>query len=388
MTDIAVIGAGPAGVSVALSLCDRGLSSLLIERGDHVGSSWRGRYDRLKLNTGRPFSHLPNRPYPKGTAMFPTRDDVVAHLDRHAHESGIELRLDTEVTRIDRQGTGWRLETSTGEIDARQVVVAIGHQHTPRIPDLPGAGAFTGEVLHSSDYRNPRPFQGKTALVVGSGSSGMEIAHDLATGGAAKVWLAIRTPPNIMLRSLPGGLSVDLLAVTMYRLPPRIADAIGRSARRASLGDLSEFGLPIPEEGAFTRGKRVDQAPTLVDMDVIDAIKDGSIEVVAAVDSFDRDKVVLADGSRLDADTAVLATGYRRGLEPLVGHLGVLDAGVSPSLRECGPPRKGCGSSATTSGRRSSVTWPSCRSAWRSGSPANYQPPRYSDSSTMSGASV
>src|SRR6476660_2660143 len=145
--DLAIIGAGPAGISVALSLRDRGLRPLLIDRADQVGSSWRGRYDRLKLNTGRPFSHLPTRPYPKGTATFPTRDDVVAHLDRHAHESGIELRLDTEVTRIDRQGTGWRLEASTGEIDARQVVVAIGHQHTPRIPDLPGAGAFTGEVL-------------------------------------------------------------------------------------------------------------------------------------------------------------------------------------------------------------------------------------------------
>ena len=60
-------------------------------------------------------------------------------------------------------------------------------------------------MLHSSEYRNPGPYQGKKVLVVGSGSSGMEIAHDLATGGAAKVWLAVRTPPNILLRSLPGG---------------------------------------------------------------------------------------------------------------------------------------------------------------------------------------
>ena len=172
MTDIAVIGAGPAGVSVALSLRDRGLWPLLIDRCDHVGSSWRGRYDRLKLNTGRPFSHLPNRPYPKGTAMFPTRDDVVAHLDRHARESGIELRLATEVTRIDRLATSWRLETSTGGINARQVVVAIGNQHTARIPEWPGADGFTGELLHSSEYRNPHPYQGRNVLVVGSGSSG------------------------------------------------------------------------------------------------------------------------------------------------------------------------------------------------------------------------
>jgi len=330
--DIAIIGAGPAGISVAVSLSDRGLRPLLIDRADQVGSSWRGRYDRLKLNTGRPFSHLPNRPYPKGTAMFPTRDNVVDHLDRHARESGIELRLGTEVTRIERAGTGWRLETSTGGINAHQVVVAIGNQHTARIPQWPGADGFTAELMHSSVYRNPRPYQGRNVLVVGAGSSGMEIAHDLATGGAAKVWLAVRNPPNIMLRSLPGGLPGDLLSLPMYHLPVRVADAIGRRARRANLGDLSQFGLPIPEEGVFSRVKRLEQVPALVDVDVIDAIRNGSIEVVATVESFDRDKVVLVDGSRLDAHAVVLATGYRRGLGPLVGHLGVLDARGKPVI--------------------------------------------------------
>ena len=328
--DVVVIGAGPAGVSVALSLRDRGVRPLLIDRADHVGSSWRGRYDRLKLNTGRPFSHLPNRPYPKGTAMFPPRDDVVAHLDRHAHEDGIELRMKTEVTRIGRHADGWRLATSDGDVDARQVVVAIGNQHTAHIPHWPGANEFTGEMLHSSEYRNPRPYQGRRVLVVGSGSSGMEIAHDLATGGADKVWLGIRTPPNILLRSLPGGLPGDLVSLPLFRAPVRVADAISRGARRANLGDLAEFGLPIPREGTFTRVKLHDQVPALVDMDVIDAIRDGSIEVVATVESFDSDKVVLVDGSRLDPHAVVLATGYLRGLEPLVGHLGVLDAKGKP----------------------------------------------------------
>jgi cation diffusion facilitator CzcD-associated flavoprotein CzcO len=326
--DVAIVGAGPAGVAMALSLRDRGWRPLVIDRADEVAASWRARYDRLKLNTGRPFSHLPNRHYPQGTAMFPTRDDVVAHLERHAHESGIELRLGTDVTRIDRQGTGWRLVTSTGDIDARQVVVANGNQHTPRIPEWPGE--FTGEVLHSSAYRNPGSHQAKSVLVVGSGSSGMEIAHDLATGGAAKVWLAVRTPPNIMLRSLPGGLPGDLVSLPLYRLPVRIADAIGRAARRKNLGDLSEFGLPIPEEGVFSRVKRLDQVPSLVDMDVIDAIRDGSIEVVSAIESFDGDKVVLVDGSRLDAHAVVLATGYLPGLDSLVGRLGVLGASGKP----------------------------------------------------------
>ena len=94
-----------------------------------------------------------------------------------------------EVHRIDRSARGWRLQTSAGDIDARQVVVANGNEHTPHIPDFPGADSSTIEVLHSSAYRNPSPFAGKRVLVAGTGSSGMEIAHDLATGGAAKVWL-------------------------------------------------------------------------------------------------------------------------------------------------------------------------------------------------------
>ena len=176
---VAVIGAGPAGVSVALSLRDRGVHPLLLDRADG-GASWRSRYDALTLNTGRPFSHLPGRPYPKGTPMFPTRDQVVAHLDQHAHEDGIELQLNTEVKRIDPGPKGWRLTTSAGGLDTRQVVFATGLEDSPVIPEWPGRDGFTGEILHSSGYRNPKPYQGKRAVVVGSGSSGMEIAYDLA----------------------------------------------------------------------------------------------------------------------------------------------------------------------------------------------------------------
>ncbi|MDT5302191.1 MAG: hypothetical protein QOG79_5433, partial [Mycobacterium sp.] len=86
MHDVAIIGAGPAGISVALSLRDRGITALLIDRADAVGSSWRNRYDRLRLNTGRQFSHLPGRPFPKGTPTFPTRDQVVEHLETHVRE--------------------------------------------------------------------------------------------------------------------------------------------------------------------------------------------------------------------------------------------------------------------------------------------------------------
>ncbi|HEV7421567.1 MAG TPA: NAD(P)/FAD-dependent oxidoreductase [Mycobacterium sp.] len=323
--DVAVIGAGPAGVSAAVSLRDRGLRPLLIDRADDVGASWRGRYDKLRLNTGRPFSHLPNRPYPKGTPMFPSRDQVIAHLDRHAHEDGIELRLSTAVNRIDQRPGGWCLRTAADDIDAGQVVVATGYMHTPLVPAWPGRDGYTGELRHSADYINPTPYVGKQVMVVGSGSSGMEIAHDLTTGGAAKVWLNVRTPPNIMLRGGPAGLPGDVIATPLYHAPPRVADAIARFARRRILGDLTEFGLPIPEEGPFSRLTRLGLAPTLVDAEVIDAVRDGSIEIVRTVEGFDGDTVSLADGRRIQPDVVICATGYLHGLEALVGHLGVLD---------------------------------------------------------------
>jgi cation diffusion facilitator CzcD-associated flavoprotein CzcO len=124
--DVVVIGAGPSGLCIALGLRDRGLRPVVIDRADEVGSSWRRRYDRLRLNTGKQASHLPNRPYPKNTPVFPTRHDVVAHLDRHAREGGIELRLGAEVMRLDRETGGWCLATTTGDISARQVVIATG----------------------------------------------------------------------------------------------------------------------------------------------------------------------------------------------------------------------------------------------------------------------
>jgi hypothetical protein len=224
------------------------------------------------------------------------------------------------------------LETTAGDFDTRQVVVATGFDHSPHVPDWPGMHSFTGALLHSSEYRNPARYTDKRVLVVGSGSSGMEIAHDLVTGGADKVWIGVRTPPNIMLRSGPAGLPGDLIATPLYHLPPRIADRIARRARLMAMGDMTEFGLPVPDEGPFTRGRRLSVAPSLVDMEVIDAIRERSIEVVKSPESFNGDTVSLVDGTQLQPDAVICTTGYRRGLDAIVGHLDVLDEHGAPRM--------------------------------------------------------
>lgn len=330
---VVVVGAGPSGVATALSLRDRGLRPLLMDRADHVGSSWKARYDRLKLNTGRRTSHMPNRPYPKGTGAFPTRDQVVEHLDRHAHEDGIELLLGTSLNRVDQTAGGWQLSTSAGDIVARQVVMATGYEHTPKLPDWPGLDTFAGEVLHSSQYRNPEPFVGKRVLVVGAGSSAMEIVHDVATGGASAAWLAVRTAPHIAIRALPGGYPSDYIANRLFDSPLWLADNLSRVAQRLDVGDLTEYGLPAPAEGMFSRGKRLGRAPVIVDREVIHAIRARAFAVVPTVDRLYGDSALLIDGRVLEPEVVICATGYVRGLEAMVGHLGVLDErGVPKSI--------------------------------------------------------
>ncbi len=332
---VIVIGAGPAGIASALALKDVGLAPLVLDRADQVASTWRSRYDGLRLNTWRRFSHLPDRPFPKGTPTFPTRDQLIEHLARHAGEEGIEFRLSTGVDRIDRGEGEWVVQTSAGELRAPQVILALGHEQNPFIPGWPGRADFEGTLIHSSEYRNAGSFDDQRVLVVGPGSSGMEIAHELAENGAAKVWLAVRTPPNILLRQGPGPVPGDLIATWLWHLPTGLADRIARFASRMDVGDLTKYGLPPAEHGVFADVRTRGKVPAIVDADVIEAIKDGPIEVVGAVQSLDSGGVRLADGMHLDPQSVICATGYRLALEPLVGHLGVLGERGLP--RKIGP---------------------------------------------------
>jgi putative flavoprotein involved in K+ transport len=316
-----VIGAGPAGLAAAAELGRRGVPAVVLEQADAVAASWRGRYDRLRLNSSRPFAKLPGARYPRGTGIFPTRDETVAYLESHAVDNRLDVRLDVRVERIDPGAGGWVLRTSAGEVRADQVIVASGYAHTPFIPAWPGRERFRGTLIHAAAYRNSDRFRGRDVLVVGPGCSGMEIAHELATEGAARVRLAVRTPPNIIIRSPIG----PLLARTLLKLGARRADAVMRRVRRLEIGDLTEYGLPVPDEGIFTRLQRLGVAPAIVDKVVIDSIKSRRIEIVSGVVSLDETGVTLVDGTRVEPDAVIAATGYRTGLGPMVGHLGVLD---------------------------------------------------------------
>jgi cation diffusion facilitator CzcD-associated flavoprotein CzcO len=327
---VLIIGAGLAGLAAAARLGQLGVPSEILECGEAVGTSWRQRYNRLRMNTCRWNIMLWFGRFPKGTPTFPTRDQFVRYMESYVSRHDLRVRFGVTVDRIDRVADGWRLATSDGERTARQVIVATGHERIAKIPDWPGHNSFPGRLLHSAEYHDPREFRGKDVLVVGSGCSGMDIAGDLVQGGASRVRLAVRTPPHIVLRNSAWGPN-DLLAAALQRMPTRVADSIDKFIRRKSIGDLAPFGLTLPDEGTFTVFHRDEAQPTIIDPDVVEGIKDGRIEIVAAVSSVDANGVQLSDGTTLWPDAVIAATGFRTGLEPLVGHLGVLDDQGMPS---------------------------------------------------------
>ena len=332
-----VVGGGPGGLAAGAELRRRGLQPVILERGEQVGTSWRAGYDRLHLHTVRGLSGLPGFGIPRAAGRWASRDAVIDYLERYRARHDLEVRANAEVERIEAAeaevsgGARWVLHTTAGErLPARSVVVATGHAHTPYVPDWPGSESYSGELRHAREYRNPAPFAGLDVLVVGVGNSGAEIATDLAEGGARRVWIAVRTPPQIVKRDVAGW-PAHATGILVSRLPSAVVDPIARLQRRLTIPDLAPYGIPLPEDGLMSRVRRVGEVP-LQDVGFIAAVRSGGVTPVAAVTGFEGDKVLLADGSAIAPQAVIAATGYRRGLEKMVGHLGLLDGGGLPRL--------------------------------------------------------
>jgi cation diffusion facilitator CzcD-associated flavoprotein CzcO len=329
-SDVLVLGAGPAGLAVAGCLVTRGVPTSVLDAGAAVGDSWRLRYDRLHLHTPRIQSGLPGLRPPRSGGRWLAKDDYAAYLAGYARRHGLEPELGVVAERVDRTGDGYAVSTDAGPRQAATVVVATGYQRVPVLPDWPGTEDFRGELLHSSGYRSPAPYRGKRVLVVGTGNSGAEIAADLAEQDADEVWLSCRTPPHVIRRQT-GPIPTTILGIPNQYLPARLVDPVSRQLARLTAPDLAPYGLPRPSTGLKSQFLRTAVVP-LIDVGLVDQLYAGRVQVVPAVASFRADGVVLSDGRELEVDVVVAATGYRRGLEDLVGHLGVLDADGAPRV--------------------------------------------------------
>jgi putative flavoprotein involved in K+ transport len=329
---ITVIGAGASGLAAAAELKRAGEEAVVLERAN-VGAVWASRYDRLHLHTVRWLSGLPGYAIPKQFGKWPARDGIAEYLGLYATFHHLDIRTGVEVEHVEREADGWVVRTSNGALSTDRVVIATGLSNVPFMPDWPGAAGV--EIVHSAHYRNASPYRGRRLLVVGSGNSGAEIAVDLAEGGASEVLLSVRTPPGIVRRDTLG-IPSQLFGIASSHLPTGVSDRMAAGIRRVAIPDLESLGLPAPERpySAFLERRVI----PIVDVGLADAVKEGRIRVVPDVSRFEDGTAVLADDSRLAVDAVVAATGFRPGLEPLVGHLNVLGERGRPNVRDVEEP--------------------------------------------------
>lgn len=242
--DAVVIGAGQAGLAAGYHLARTKLRFEILEGDPRVGETWRRRWNSLRLFTPAQHDGLPGLPFPAARNTFPGKDEFADYLESYAARFGLPVRTGVRVAGIRPAGAGFAVETPTGTVRARNVIVATGANALPRMPDAAAGLDPAIRQLHSSQYRGPADIPDGDVLMVGAGTSGAEIALELAAGH--RVLLSGRPTPHIpdpLLRYAGGAYWRFIHSVLTLRTPVGRKVAAGFHQRGAPLIRISQKDL-------------------------------------------------------------------------------------------------------------------------------------------------
>ena len=281
MIDVAIIGAGQAGLATAYCLRQIGTNPVLIEAAPEIGTSWLERYDSLKLFTPSQYSNLPGMPFPARADHYPTKDEVADYLRAYAARFDLNVRTGLSVSRLSRGADSFLLDAGSEQISTKAVIVATGALQKPSIPAFGTQLHPSVNQWHSSEYRNPAMIPDGDVLIVGGGNSGAQIADELAKAGRAVSVSIGEMPRHLPQRFLGKDIFWWLTKSGLISTKP--AKIVG-----------SKASTPIPTIG--TDLKRLSRT--------------GAIRIVPRVVGVDAAEVVFADQSRLVPTSIIWATGF------------------------------------------------------------------------------
>ena len=314
---VAVIGAGPSGISAIKNFIDQGFEVTAFERCNGVGGNWRFNdpsghssvFETTHIISSKYTSFYEDYPLPESASDYPSHKELLKYFDSYADHFDIKknIKFGTEVVKCKQSDNDkWTVEwchiesnkKETSNFDA--LVVCNGHHHEPRYPDYPGE--FTGEYLHSHDFKSAKPFAGKKVLVIGGGNSACDVAVE--TARVAKSISISWRRGYYLIPKFMYGLPTDLYAIKSRWVPRIFRAPFMKYMLERFQGKNEDIGLQKPEQPIFATH------PT-VNSELYYAVRHGKVTPQKDIQSFNNKKVIFIDGHEEEFDVVIACTGFK-----------------------------------------------------------------------------
>jgi cation diffusion facilitator CzcD-associated flavoprotein CzcO len=345
---VLVVGGGQAGLSIAARLQQLGVDTLIVDRHPRVGDNWRTRYHSLTLHNEVFVNHLPYMPFPPNFPVYIPKDKLANWFEDYVDALELNFWTGTELVsgNYDDAQKRWNvtLRKTGGEtriMHPRHLIFATGVSSIPIMPDLPGLKDFAGPVVHSGDFKNARDWKGRKALVLGTGTSGHDVAQELQAHGAdvtiiqrGKTYVVSLKEAQSVYAIYSEGIpfdDCDLLATSFpYPVLQRsyqLSTAKGKIVDRKLLDALAKRGFKLwygEDETGFQMMYLRYGGGYYFNVGCSELIISGAVKLLqfADIDRFVADGARLKDGSVVPAELLVLATGYKNQQDTVRLYLG------------------------------------------------------------------
>lgn len=334
---VCIIGAGSSGITACKAMKEANISFDCFEKGSGIGGNWRfnndngmsSAYRSLHINTNRVVMAYSDYPMPDDYPMFPHHSHIIEYFDNYVNHFGLRenITFNTTVTNVEPNADGtYKVTLDNGKCaDYQYVIVANGHHWNPRYPNPAFKGEFTGEVIHSHDYKEDTQIRDKDLLIVGIGNSAVDIACEAARMHTGKVVISTRSGAYITPNWI-GSRPFDNLANPLTaKLPMWAQRKLLEIMLWLARGRQEDYGVPKPKRPLLSEHPTVSQ-------DLLNMTGRGLIKFKPNIKEFKGKTVVFEDETEQDFDMIIYATGYKVSF-PFLKHIPAFDVEESNEIR-------------------------------------------------------
>jgi hypothetical protein len=307
---IAIIGAGPSGITALKNLATNGFDVTCFEMSNQIGGNWVYKdqtghssvFKTTHIISSKKFSEYIDFPMPDDYPDYPSGAELLAYFNSYVDHFELEkhIRFNTKVHKAIPIDNKWKIFFEDSSEDFDYLVVANGHHWSPRIPNFDGN--FSGELMHSHQFKNNEYFKDKSVLVVGGGNSACDIAVEVSRV-AKKTSISMRRGYHFIPKFIMGMPSDAYYAKTLW-IPQKVRLFLQKLALRIIQGKYEDYGLQKPDHDIL-------QSHATVNSELLYFIKHGKISPKMNISSFQENTVEFENGIKEDYDIVLFATGYK-----------------------------------------------------------------------------